>query len=60
MDREWMYKQLDQVNKMLDVQVALIESLSDRVASLEECARVTPMKAVRRSRKQKDVEPLPF
>ncbi len=55
-----MYKQLDQVNKMLDVQVALIESLSDRVASLEECARVTPVRAVRRSRKQKDVETLPF
>ena len=42
MDREWMYKQLDQVNRVLDVQTGLIEGLTDRLASLEECARVTP------------------
>ncbi len=63
-----MYKQLDQVNrslvdisKMLDVQTALIEDLNDRVASLEECARLAPKKAVRRSRKDKEQDVhLPF
>ncbi len=59
MDREWMYKQLDQVarsmldlNGVLDVQTRLIEDLNDRVASLEECARLAPTKAVRRPKTQ--------
>ena len=50
MDREWMYKRIDEVGdqvlhlvKNLDVQVRLIEDLVDRVSSLEECARVTPV-----------------
>jgi len=60
MDREWIYKEVDQVNRMLDVQVALIEKLTDRVASLEECARLAPTKAVRRSRKVKGDDHLPF
>ncbi len=59
MDREWMYKQLDQVarsmvefNKLIDVQTRLIESLNDRVASMEECARLAPTRAVRRPKTQ--------
>jgi len=60
MDREWLYKEVDQVNRMLDVQVALIEKLTDRVASLEECARLAPTRAVRRSRKNKEDDHLPF
>ncbi len=61
MDREWMYKQLDQVNrmlvdqhKMLDVQTRLIEDLNDRVAGLEECARLAPTRAVRSSKTKKE------
>jgi len=57
MDREWMYKQLDQVasnleelSKLMNVQTRLIEDLNDRLASLEECARLAPTRAVRRSR----------
>jgi len=61
MDREWLYKKLDEVGvhladvtQMLDVQTRLIEDLNDRVASLEECARVTPMsrRAPRKSQKE--------
>ncbi len=61
MDREWMYKQIDQlthacveVSKMLDIQTRLIEDLNDRVASLEECARLAPTRAVRRPKTQKE------
>jgi len=67
MDREWLYKQVDEltqacveVSKMLDVQTRLIEDLVDRVASLEECARLAPTKAVRRSKTNKGVAPLPL
>ncbi len=61
MDREWMYRQIDELkllvtecSSMLDVQTRLIEDMNDRVASLEECARLAPTRAVRRSRKQKE------
>ena len=57
MDREWLYKQIDVLAKscvdlsaMLDVQTRLIEDMNDRLASLEECARLAPKRAVRRSR----------
>jgi len=60
MDREWLYKQIDQltqscveVSKMLDVQTRLIEDLNDRLATVEEYARLAPTRAVRRSKTNK-------
>ncbi len=55
MDREWLYKQLDELSRLMDVSVDLVERLTDRVASLEECARLAPTKAVRRSRNKPEV-----
>ncbi len=54
MDREWLYKQLSDLSKLVDVQTSLFESLTDRVASLEECARVTPTsrRASRKTQKE--------
>jgi len=60
MDREWMYVKIDDLERqvgvvhgMLDTQTRLIEDLNDRVASLEECARLAPTRAVRRMKPNK-------
>jgi len=60
MDREWLYKQLVELSRLMDVQTGLIETLNDRVASLEECARLAPTRAVRRTRNKKDETSIPF
>jgi len=59
MDREWLYQRIDslgvavlEMNKLVDIQTRLIEDLNDRVAGLEECARLAPTRAARRSRNQ--------
>ena len=48
------YGWLLKLDKELEVQVKLTEDLFDRVAALEECARVTPTKDVRQTAKTKN------
>jgi len=45
---------VDTFSRHLDAEVRIVEDLVDRVASLEECARLAPTRAARRSSNKKD------
>jgi len=64
MDREWYHKEMDacraenaSIFAQLATQGTLIEDLNDRVATLEECARVTPVsrRGPRKASKNKEL-----